>query len=78
MEWLGTLASVMILISWSAKNEKQIRLLNMVGAVMFVIYGILIKSFSVAFLNLAVIIVHIFRIRRNSDGTEENVHETDY
>jgi uncharacterized protein with PQ loop repeat len=61
-EILGTIASIMVLISFLMKSEKSIRTINIFGASLFVVYGIAINAFSVWFLNGALCIVHIFRL----------------
>lgn len=63
-EILGTLASVIVLISFLMKGEKKIRIINIIGALMFVIYGILINAFSVYFLNGMLCLVHIYKLIR--------------
>lgn len=62
IEILGTLASILVLVSFMMKNEKMIRSVNIIGAVIFVVYGICIKAFSIWFLNGALCIVHIYRL----------------
>ena len=64
IELLGTFASILVLISFLMKNEKMIRSVNIVGALVFVVYGICINAFSVWFLNGALCIVHIYRLLR--------------
>ena len=59
-ESIGILASIIVLISFIAKGENKIRIINIIGALVFVIYGLLINSFSVWFLNGALCIVHIY------------------
>lgn len=61
-EILGTIASVIVLISFLMKSEKNIRLVNIIGAMIFVIYGICINAFSVWFLNGSLCLVHIYRL----------------
>lgn len=61
-EILGTTASVIVLISFLMKSERNIRLVNILGALMFVVYGICINAFSVWFLNGSLCLVHIYRI----------------
>ena len=61
-EFIGILASVLVLISFIFKNEKQIRMVNILGALCFVIYGLLIGAFSVWFLNGILVIIHILYI----------------
>ena len=63
-ELIGTLASIIVLISFIVKGEKNIRLINIIGAFVFVIYGLLIKAFSVWFLNGMLILIHLYKIKR--------------
>lgn len=46
-ELIGTLASIIVLISFIARGENKIRIINIIGALVFVIYGLLINAFSV-------------------------------
>jgi predicted membrane protein len=57
-ELLGTLASVIVLLSFIVTEEKRIRMINIVGAAVFVVYGLLIQAFSVWFLNAVLILIH--------------------
>ena len=59
-EIIGTFASVLVLISFLMKGEKKIRIVNIFGAITFVIYGILIGAFSVWFLNGALCLIHLY------------------
>lgn len=67
-EVLGTIASVIVLISFLMKDEKGIRRVNIVGALVFTIYGLGIGAFSVWFLNGALFIIHIYRLYKISRG----------
>ena len=62
VEFLGTFASILVLVSFLMKSEKKIRAVNIIGAIFFVIYGILINAFSVWFLNGALCLVHAYRL----------------
>ena len=61
-EIMGTVASVIVLISFTFKNQKDIRTVNILGALIFVIYGLAINAFSIWFLNSALIIIHIYKL----------------
>lgn len=61
-EILGTIASIIVLISFLMKGETKIRLINIIGAICFVIYGIMINAFSVWFLNGMLCIIHIYKL----------------
>ena len=63
-ELIGTLASVIVLISFIAKGENKIRIINIIGALMFVVYGLLINAFSIWFLNGMLILIHLYKIKR--------------
>lgn len=62
VEIIGIIASAMIVISFFMNGERRIRAVNMVGSVIFVVYGIWIGSISVAFLNTVSIIVNTMKI----------------
>ena len=63
-ESIGILASIIVLISFIAKGENKIRIINIIGALVFVIYGLLINSFSVWLLNGMLVIIHLYKIKR--------------
>lgn len=65
IEGLGLMASLLVFISFIFKEEYQIRLINIVGAILFVIYGLLINSLSVWFLNGGLVIVHIYYLYKH-------------
>lgn len=62
MEAIGLLASVFVLLSFLTKGERNIRLINIVGASLFVVYGALIGALSVWLLNGILLGVHIVRL----------------
>lgn len=61
-EFLGIVASLIILCGFLCKGEKNIRTVNIFGCILYVIYGVLIGSFSVCFVNGVLIIVHAARL----------------
>lgn len=61
-ELIGVLASLIVLLSFVMNGEGRIRIINIVGALLFVIYGLLINAFSVWFLNGTLLIVHIYKL----------------
>lgn len=62
IEVLGVLASVIVLISFTMPNEKSIRMTNIIGAILFVIYGIFVNAFSVWLLNGILCFVHLYKL----------------
>ena len=65
IEFLGTFASILVLISFLMKGERNIRLINILGAIGFVIYGLIIGAFSVWFLNGMLCLIHIYKLYKN-------------
>ena len=59
IETIGITATLFVLVSFLFKKERKIRLVNIIGASLFVIYGALNGAFSVWLLNGALIIIHI-------------------
>ena len=64
IEILGTIASIIVLLSFLMKGETKIRIINILGALIFVIYGISANAFSIWFLNGMLIIIHITKLKR--------------
>ncbi|WP_236579147.1 hypothetical protein [Hydrogenimonas urashimensis] len=60
IEWLGYLASVVILISLTMASIVKLRWINLVGALLYTIYGLLIHSIPVAFLNFGIVLINIY------------------
>lgn len=63
IELIGLLATLFVLISFLQKSETGIRKFNIVGASLFIIYGILISSISVWLLNAILLGIHIKRLK---------------
>lgn len=62
MEILGFISSVLVLISFLFNDIKIIRIINIIASIVFVVYGILISSFSIIFLNISLILINIIKI----------------
>lgn len=70
-EWIGIIGSIMIIIAFTNKNEKMIRILDAIGASLFIVYGALTHTWSTMFLNAVLIVVHIIRfidMRKKKNG----------
>lgn len=66
-EALGLLASVLVVLSFALHGERRIRCVNLVGAVLFVIYGALVGAWSTAICNAVLSGIQIWHIWRG-DG----------
>lgn len=67
-EYVGYLASLMVLISFTMKTIKGLRLLNMAGCVLFVLYGFLMPTLRIGLpiiiANVAIFSVNVFYLLR--------------
>lgn len=62
MSWyeaIGIAGTVFVLLSFLMKDLKKVRIINIIGAVLFVIYGLLIDALSTWLLNGVLVIIHI-------------------
>lgn len=64
VEALGIIATIFVLLSFLFRAEKKIRIVNIIGAALFVAYGILMGALSVWLLNALLIIIHIYFLLR--------------
>lgn len=62
-EVIGIVATIFVLLSFLQTDSKKIRKLNIIGAGLFIIYGIFIRAYSTALLNFLLIIIHIVKLR---------------
>ena len=84
-EWLGIVASAFILVSFLFTKQTLIRIINMVGCILFVIYALFlleVPSYATAFMNGALFIVHIVYLvkdylarKKNKDTVEVSAEQ---
>ncbi|MDE6441297.1 MAG: hypothetical protein K2L12_00910 [Clostridia bacterium] len=81
-EWLGLIASAFILVSFLTSNQIKTRIINSVGCVVFVVYGFLLPTYSTAFMNGAMLVVHAvflikYMIKKRKEKKPEEEKEED-
>ena len=77
IEVIGILAGVFILTSLvfrstTRKTEILMRILNSVGAVLFIVYGILFPAYSTAIINACILVVNVYNIIALLKRIDEN------
>lgn len=60
LEWLGYLASLVVLISLVMSSIIKLRWINLAGSALFSIYGFLIGALPVGFMNLGIAMINIY------------------
>ena len=62
IEYVGYAASLMIAISLMMKDIVKLRVLNSIGCLFFVIYGITVGAYPVAIANIAIIVINFYNL----------------
>ncbi|WP_422107694.1 uroporphyrinogen decarboxylase [Winogradskyella sp.] len=67
-EYVGYLASLMVLVSFTMKDVKTLRLVNMTGCILFIVYGFLMPTLRIGLpiiiANLAIFSVNLFYLTK--------------
>lgn len=71
IELIGLVSTLFVLISFLFNDIKLIRVLNMLGSILFVVYGILLGSLSVWILNGCLVFVHLYYILKYLKESKE-------
>ncbi|MDD3721775.1 MAG: uroporphyrinogen decarboxylase [Lutibacter sp.] len=60
-EWVGYAASLALIISFMMKNINTLRIINSLGAILFVVYGILLQtSYPIIITNGFILMANIY------------------
>lgn len=73
IEIIGITATFFVLLSFLMRSAAKIRMINIVGAALFIIYGFLIGSFSTALLNAALIVIHAVYLCREYAANKSRI-----
>ena len=71
LEIFGYVGMALVLLSMMMTSVKWLRVLNMSGAIICAIYGILTNTWPTAFLNIGILLiqmVQLYRLHLNSNG----------
>ena len=68
-EYIGYLASFIVLLSFTMKEVKKLRIVNITGCVLFILYGFLLPSIRIGLpiiiANAAILTVNIYYLTTN-------------
>lgn len=64
LEWIGYIASSIVLVSLLMSSVKKLRWINLVGAFIFAIYGFMIGSMPTGFMNVGIVIIDAYYLYR--------------
>lgn len=71
VEAVGYIASALVVLSLTRSRVLHLRVLSLVGALMFGIYGVLIASVPIALTNAAITFVNLWHLGRIVTGRED-------
>jgi hypothetical protein len=64
IEYLGYLASFIILVSLVMRSIKRLRFINLIGSLIFAVYGYFIGSIPVVVMNLGIVGINIYYLNQ--------------
>ncbi len=59
-EYIGYMASFMVVISFTLNRIRSIRWVNLIGALLFMTYGLLIKSYPIVVTNIFLTLIQVY------------------
>ena len=66
LEIVGWIATFVVIGSFLVNDMLKLRSINLMGATLWLIYGIIASSYSIIFLNVVVMSIQIFKINQLS------------
>lgn len=64
LEFIGYLASILVATSLLMRSILRLRVINLVGAVTFVVYGALIGAYPVVAVNFVIVLINLYYLRQ--------------
>ena len=68
-EYIGYLASLLVLVSFLMKNMTYLRLVNTLGCLVFIAYGALLPSIPIIITNAAIVLINSFYLLKSRKKT---------
>ena len=62
VELFGYLGTLLVFISMTTSSMKKLRILNISGSVITVIYSVIISAYPIVFLNLGLSVVNFYKL----------------
>ena len=64
-EMLGYMASIFVAVSMMMRSLVKLRVINLIGAVLFTAYGLVIAAYPVAVVNGFIVLVNIYYLQHS-------------
>jgi len=69
-DYIGYIASALVLISFLMKNITYLRVINTIGCGFFILYGIFLPSTPIIITNAAIVLVNLYYLLKIVQGTD--------
>ena len=64
IEMLGYMASGLVALSLMMRSLRKLRIINLVGSLLFTVYGFIIGAYPVAVLNAFIVLVNLYYLQQ--------------
>lgn len=64
IEMIGYLGSILIVVSLLMTSVAKLRIINMIGSGISMVYAVLIHSYPIAFMNFCLVVINIYNLVR--------------
>ncbi len=64
-EVLGWIATAVVLLSFTVQDMRKLRIVNLVGCLLWIGYGFILMSKPVIFVNISIAVVHTYWLIKN-------------
>lgn len=71
IEWVGYLATVFILASFAFSDVKKLRVVNIIGGLLWMVYGHVVGSSSIFIGNLLMVLIHMYKLHIENNNDKE-------
>ena len=69
--WIGYLASIFLAYSLIVTSALKFRILNILGCITFIIYGVLIPAFPVIVANVLLLVINLYQLYKLQQSNEQ-------
>jgi hypothetical protein len=74
-ETLGYLASIFVAVSLMMRSLTKLRVINLVGALLFTAYGLIIAAYPVAAVNGFTVLVNLYYLQQSFKATAVTIQQ---
>ncbi|MFY8165489.1 MAG: hypothetical protein ACOVJ8_02785 [Sediminibacterium sp.] len=64
-EILGWIATVVVLLSFTVQDMRKLRMVNLLGCLLWIGYGFILMSKPVIFVNISIAVIHTYWLIKN-------------